>query len=185
MKYHEKWIRERLPEKLAGVDLSQYFEEYELDGLTVTAKSELGENVFVYEAKDEDDLRLWEFDKVCRDLALKAEAQRREENPKNWRYKRASPGVFVERKSYDYDAVEDLRLYNFEAYLRLVKPVLPPERWEERVREQVALMNRRFGTPHWDYDRDNLCFTEISASRERSDDGEEEPGPGAVIKITD
>ena len=182
MDYFESWIRERLPKELADEDLSQYFEEYDLNGLTVTAKSELGGDVFVYEAKDENDLRLWEFDKVCRDLGLKSEAFH---SPKKWRYTKAGNGQYVERKTYDYNAAEDTRVYNFEAYLRLVKPVLPPEIWEARVREHVDLMNRWFRSPHWDYDRENMCFVEIRISRESSPDGTELPEPGAVIRVID
>lgn len=185
MEFHEKWIRERLPRRLSDLDLSQYFEEYDLCGLTVTAKRELGGDIVVYEAENENDLRLWEFDKVCRDIGLLYE---RGEKPKKWRYTklRSENGkwLYAEHTSYDYNAIEDTRIYNFEAYLRIAKPVLPPELWKDRVREHVSLLNRRFAAPHWDYDENALCFIEISDSRELSPDGEEEPGPGSVIKTT-
>ncbi len=182
MDFHESWIKERLPDELAGEDISRYFEEYDLNGLTVTAMSELGGDIPVYEAKDENDLRLWEFDKVCRDLSLKAGTFH---SPKKWRFTKTGAGRYIERKTYDYDAVEDTRLYTLESYLRLIKPVLPPEMWEARVRENVALMNRWYLSPHWDYDQENLCFIEVSASRALSPEGAEEPEPGAVIKVID
>ena len=48
-------------------------------------------------------------------------------------------------------------------------------------------MNRWYENPHWDYDRENLCFTEISDSREHDRDDEivEEPREGSVIAVID
>ncbi|MBO6071001.1 MAG: hypothetical protein J6P43_08055 [Succinivibrionaceae bacterium] len=53
--------------------------------------------------------------------------------------------------------------------------------------ECVGLMNRWFKIPHWDYDRDNLCFVEISSSRPyRSDcDDTEEPAPDSISQLID
>ena len=53
--------------------------------------------------------------------------------------------------------------------------------------ECVGLMNRWFKIPHWDYDRDNLCFVEISSSipyRSDSDDTEE-PAPDSISQLID
>ncbi len=93
--------------------------------------------------------------------------------------------TYTERKNYDYNAIEDPRLYGFECFLRVLRYGFPPDRWERKVREHIALMNYRYQKPHWDYDRKKLCFIEISDSKERDGDGTEEPGPGSVIKITD
>ena len=48
-------------------------------------------------------------------------------------------------------------------------------------------MNYWYKTSHWDYDRKNLCFIEISDSKEHDGGKEfiEEPRPGSVIKIMD
>ena len=48
-------------------------------------------------------------------------------------------------------------------------------------------MNRWFTVPHWDYDRNALCFVEISDSREYDNATEiiEEPRPGSIVKIID
>ena len=48
-------------------------------------------------------------------------------------------------------------------------------------------MNFWYTKPHWDYDRENLCFIEISDSREYDDHGNivEEPRPGSIISIID
>ena len=74
-----------------------------------------------------------------------------------------------------------------ERFLRNLRPSLPPERWEQRVLECVGLMNRWFKIPHWDYDRDNLCFVEIISSRPyRSDsDDTEEPAPDSISQLID
>lgn len=48
-------------------------------------------------------------------------------------------------------------------------------------------MNFWYIVPHWDYDRNKLCFIEISDSKEYDDRQNiiEEPRPGSIIKIID
>ena len=94
---------------------------------------------------------------------------------------------YTEHRYYDYNAIEDDRLFGFESYLRLLKYSFPPDLWEEEVQTHVYLMNYWYTVPHWDYDREKLCFIEISDSKEYDDrsDKTEEPRPGSVIKITD
>ena len=96
-----------------------------------------------------------------------------------WRY--------VEHRRYDYNAIDDARLYGFESALSVMKHAFPPERFEAQVHKRVGLMNRWFRTPHWDYDREKLCFVEISDSREHASDTDmtEEPRPGSVIAVVD
>ena len=54
------------------------------------------------------------------------------------------------------------------------------------MREYVHLMNYWYAVPHWDYDRKNLRFIEISDSREHDGaDGVEEPRPGSIMQIID
>ena len=69
----------------------------------------------------------------------------------------------------------------------MLKYGFPPERWEKKVQEHVRLMNRWYKTPHWYYDRKNLCFIEISDAKEYAGDFDdtEEPRPGSVIRIVD
>jgi hypothetical protein len=63
---------------------------------------------------------------------------------------------------------------------------LNPGCWEKRVKRYVDLMNFWYKEPHWDYDREKLCFIEISDSREYDNaDGDEEPRPGSVIEVVD
>lgn len=71
--------------------------------------------------------------------------------------------------------------------LRRWKEVLSPERWEKKVRTHVDLMNRWFKKDHWGYDREKLCFVEISDCKEYASDFDdtEEPRPGSIIEVVD
>ena len=186
MRLDEKWIREHLPERCRNESLDLFSADY-LDGLTVMQEGERGgPDVVVYEAKDEEDLRYWQLKQVCRFIDDPEPPVRR-----RWRYERAfakdGQWFYTEHRYYDYNAIEDDRLFGFESYLRLLKYSFPPDLWEEEVQTHVYLMNYWYTVPHWDYDREKLCFIEISDSKEYDDrsDKTEEPRPGSVIKITD
>ena len=184
MDLDEKWIRDHLPPELKDEPLDYFGEEY-LDGLTVMAKGERGgPDVVVYKAKDDEDLRWWQLEVICSFIG-------EFDNSKVWRWYRdhAENGhwTFIERRHYDYDAIEDARLPDFECRLRNMRFGFPADRWEERVQHYIGLMNLWYTNPHWDYDRENLCFIEISDSREHDDHGNivEEPRPGSIICIID
>ena len=184
MKLNEKWLRAHLPPECREEPIDVFACEY-LDGLTVMQEGERGgPDAVVYEAKDEEDLRWWQLEQVCR-FAGKAD------HSKVWRWVRdhAENGQwrYIEHRHYDYNAIEDPRLSGFESFLRNLHYGFPPERWEEKVREYVGLMNYWYTAPHWDYDREKLRFIEISDSREHDNRSEivEEPRPGSVIKIVD
>lgn len=184
MKMDEKWIRSHLPQELAGQPIDFFRCQY-LDGLTVMQEGERGgDDVVVYRAKDEEDLKYWQLEHVCRFI--------KEPDPparKTWRYYRhhAEDGkwFYTEHRNYDYNAVEDSRLYGFECFLRILHYGFPRGRWERKVQEHITLMNYWYREPHWDYDRNQLRFIEISDSKEHDGDGIEEPRQGSVIKITD
>ncbi len=184
MKLDEAWIRAHLPKAQADARLDFFSGEY-LDGLTVMAEGERGgPDTVVYRAESEEDLRFWQLEQICRFLPEKDPPA-----PKIWRYSRdhAENGrwFYIERRRYDYDAIEDDRLCGFERFLRNLKYGFPPERWEQKVREHVRLMNHWYAVPHWDYDRERLCFIEISGSRENDGDGVEEPRPGSILRVVD
>ena len=185
MRLDEEWIKAHLPEELADQPIDFFHSDY-LDGLTVMQEGERGgDDVVVYRAKDEEDLKYWQLEQVCRFI--------KEPDPparKTWRYYRdhAENGrwIYTERKHYDYNAIEDARLYGFECFLRIAKYGFPADRWEKKVQEHVRLMNYWYDVPHWDYDRKTLCFVEISDSKEHDgDDHIEEPRPGSVIRVED
>ncbi|MBQ7491372.1 MAG: hypothetical protein IJT76_02055 [Clostridia bacterium] len=194
MKIHESWIRERLPKGLPeeairrGLSFGGYYRE----GLKVMSFGERGRpDRLEYEAADEEDLCLWELDKACSRIAAETELLNRKKNAAKWRYSRdhAENGFwfYIERRSYVYNAIEDTRLAWFELYLALIQPSFPRERWEQEVLRHVELMNHWYAAPHWDYDREALCFFEISDSKEHSggNPDNEEPRPGSVIKMID
>lgn len=185
-KKYEEWIKAHLPEEYAN-DPVRDFNGHYLDGLTVMQEGERGgPDVEVFRAENEEDLRWWLLMEVCKFLDEKT--PRKE---KVWRYYRdhAEDGgwFYVEHRHYDYNAIDDPRLYGFECYLRALKYGFPPGRWEKEVQRHVWLMNRWFRVPHWDYDREKCCFIEISDSKEydRDIDPVEEPRPGSIVKIVD
>lgn len=185
MKIYENWIREHLPNELANEPIDSFRGEY-LDGLTVMQEGERGgDDVVVFQADSEEELRYWQLETVCRFIKEKNPPER-----KIWRYYReyAENGqwFYTERRKYDYNAIEDSRLRGFESFLRILKFGFPKERWEEKVGEYVHLMNYWYTIPHWDYDRNKLCFIEISDSKEHErKNGIEEPRPGSVIRVID
>jgi hypothetical protein len=186
MRLDEEWIRARLPKAYRNDPIDCLAYDY-LDGLTVMQEGERGgDDVVVYRATDEDDLRYWELEQVCRFLEDKSRRA-----PKTWRYERSyakdNQWYYVEHRNYDYNAIEDPRLRGFEHFLLLARYGLPRERWEQRVEEYVGLMNYWYDEPHWDYDRRLLRFVEISDSKEKDDrnDPVGEPRPGSVIRVED
>ena len=139
MKLDEAWLRAHLPPEGRDASIDCFSGEY-LDGLTVMAEGERGgPDTVVYRAKDDEDLRWWQLEQICRFLPEKGQKK------KTWRWYRhhAEGGQwrYVELRHYDYNAIEDTRLYGFECFLRNLKYGFPPERWEEKVREYVSLMN--------------------------------------------
>ena len=95
--------------------------------------------------------------------------------------------LYIERRHYDYNAIEDPRLPGFKRYLRNLKYGFPCVGWERKVKEYVRLMNFWYAVPHWDYDIKKLCFIEISDSKEHDEHQSniEEPRTGSVIRIID
>ena len=66
MRLDEKWIRAHLPKEVANQPLDCFAGEY-LDGLTVMHEGERGgDDVVVYRANNEEDLRWWQLEQVCR-----------------------------------------------------------------------------------------------------------------------
>ncbi len=186
LKIDEVFIRSHLPKETADQPIG-FFHGMYLDGLNVMAEGERGsQDYLIFEAEDEENLKYWQLETVCRFLKEIDPPER-----KKWRYERdhAENGqwLYIEHRHYDYNAIEDQRLYSFESFLRYLHFAFPEDRWEKKVEEYVGLMNRWYEIPHWDYDRENLCFTEISDSREHDRDDEivEEPREGSVIAVID
>ena len=183
MRLDEKWIRAHLPKDCADEPID-VFPGYYLDGSTVMAEGERGgPDIVVYLAENEKELRYWQLEQIRRFVG-------KADHSKTWRYYRdhAENGTwfYIEHRRYDYNAIEDPRLPGFERFLRNLKYGFPPDRWEAKVKEHIRLLNIWYSVPHWDYDRKNLRFVEISDSKEHDDQNMiEEPRPGSIIKIVD
>lgn len=104
MKIYESWIRAHLPKELADEPIDFFDCEY-LDGLTVMQEGERGgEDVVVFRADSEEELRYWQFEHVCRFI--------KDKNPKPkkiWRYYREyaedNKWFYVEHRNFDYNAI--------------------------------------------------------------------------------
>ena len=184
MELDEKWLREHLPEDCRDDDIDVFSGMY-LDGLKVMTYGERGNpDEILYEAKDEEDLKWWQLDRICHFVGKTGRSG-------TWRWYRdhAENGQWyhIEHRHYDYDAIEDSRLPCFERYLRNVRYAFPEDYWREKVQRYTDLMNRWFLVPHWGYDFENLRFIEISDSREYNGDRDKsyEVKPGSVIRIVD
>ena len=184
MELDEKWLREHLPEDIRDEDLDIFSGLY-LDGLKVMSYGERGDPDSVcYEAKNEEDLKWWQLDHLCSFLG-------KSDNTKIWRWYRdhAENGkwYYIEHRHYDYNAIEDARLPGFEIYLRNLRYAFTEDYFRKKVEERIGLMNRWYLIPHWDYDYENLCFIEISDSREyKSDfDKSEEITPDCIVRVVD
>ena len=184
MKLDEKWIRDHLPEDIRDENIDIFSGMY-LDGLKVMSLGERGDPDKVrYEAVDEEDLRWWQIDYLCSFLG-------KIDNTKTWRWYRdhAENGrwYYIEHRHYDYNAIEDARLPGFERYLRNLKHAFPEEYFRKKTEDHIALMNRWYQIPHWGYDHENLCFIEVSDSREYSSnfDKTEEISPSRIIRVID
>ena len=187
----EDWIKQRIPKCVPQKELLWHlnFDSYYLDGLKIVCIGDRGDQSVVYTAKDYDDVRYWIFEHVCSNVCLQLELKKRKANSPKWRYcgTRADNGrwMYIEHKDYRYDAIEDTRLAWFEMYLRLLKDNIPDDRWEKNVKERIKLMNCWFNKKHWDYDRNKMCFVELSNSKRRrsSTDMSEIPAPDQIIKL--
>ena len=181
MELDEKWIREHLPEDCRNESLN-FFSGLYLDGLKVMSEGERGNPDTVrYEAKDEEDLKWWQLDVICYFIG-------KADNSKTWRwYRDYTKNGYIEHRNYDYDAIEDHRLPGFERYLRNLKYAFPEDYFRKKVKEYTDLMNRWFPVPHWGYDFENLCFIEISHSREYVSDFDksEEIKENNIIQVVD
>ena len=188
MNIDKEWIRSHLPIEYSAEPIEGFGADFRLDGLQVIY-CERGTDSVIYTAQSEEDLRIWAFREVCMTLSGKIEMQKRKENSSKWRYSRdhAENGrwMYVERRKYIYNAIEDTRLVAFEEYLKLIKGVVSDMAWKDAVKEYTSYMNLWYRVPHWDYNEAELCFVEISESKECGDcdSNQEDPSPDSIIKI--
>lgn len=187
----DEWIIERLPddlpEKAVLKGLSDAFDYLGFQDLQVCERGDHGRWSCRFRAESKDDLLKWAFCAAAGGISMAYELSAREKNALKWRYSRTKVRdghwCYDERKDYVYNAIEDTRLVWFELYLRLIKAVLPFDEWLHEADQHTRLMNTRFVSEHWDYDRNEMRFVEISGSREHDENGNEEPGDCFVIRL--
>ena len=167
------WTLKHLPQKIPELVVKKAMQMCEwtyFSGLNVMELDDRGPAIIVYKAANEEDLRLYWFDLFCNRISQEWELFDRKENEKKWRFLRATvkngKRLYIEQKNYKYNAIEDTRLDWFEKHLNLIKPVISSKSWDKKVEEYIHLLNTWYKEPHWDYDRDRLCFIEISDSIE-------------------
>lgn len=186
-----EWIISHLPKDIQPEVLEErlmFRGLYVDDDLKVWSEGERGgPDSMLYQATDEADLRFWTFGEVCSSIGMMMELRNREQEELKWRYVRDHVEnhhwMYRENKDYQYNAIYDSRMVWFEMELQLLKPVIPQEQWEKKVTEREQLMNQWFKTPHWALNREQVCFVEISDSKEFYDLDKtiEEPRPGSII----
>lgn len=188
------WIRQRLPLKVDAdlfAEVSAFLGSCYLVGLTLWACHDdhfhtTPYHEQLYAARDEDDLMLWLYERVCRDLAVKlaalaitgAEARR-------WRYypvgRKGHRFRYCENALYLYNTVYQPKKATYEYYLALLQGALPRQAVDAAIRVREERLNQPYDAPHWAYDRAQRRFIEISDAPCRDRDGRPLPLPETIL----
>lgn len=87
----------------------------------------------------------------------------------DWRFRKVKEGErdgriiyrTEENSGWKYDAEYDYRKLWFELTLRMIMQLLPEDKAAELISLYEGLLNFRFDTPFWIYDRSNLEFVPV------------------------
>lgn len=190
---YREWIISRLPEDIPTDVISYVTRQIDanfggyISGLQFLSFGERGPDELLYEAEDEDDLKLWIFQKAASSIAQRMELIGRAEEENRWRYVRdhAEHGdwMYRENQQYFYNAIHDSRKFWMEYELRLLCPVFSKARWIQRVEYYESCMNKWFQVKHWSYDTKMLCFREVSDSKEIDTYGVQQPAEGTILYL--
>ena len=156
--YDKKWILGKLPHdipqdivKRAFDGMRQYY--VKKDPLEVWCIGEREADHVVERFANKEKLMTWVCKNICWHLSCLWELKGRADDERKWRYvhDHAENGLWYyrEHKDYLYDAIHDTRKSSFETELKLLKPMIPAEEWEEQVKRKTRLMNRWFKKDHW------------------------------------
>lgn len=174
------WARERLPMHFPPEALEEGLDlPFRVEGLTVWLRmnDRAGEETRAHTAPDEQALRRWIFERVCWRIAVSMAARpevcQREEA--RWRFvEDASRGVcpngmfyLRENPTYEFDAVFDIRKWERECALELMRNTLTAQELRRVALEGEACLNAHFPDKHWACDTSTLTYREVSYSRER------------------
>ena len=111
------------------------------------------------------------FRYICMEIASNKAIVHRDANSYKWRYYIQSGYhtlVVSERPNYVYNAIEDISVFTYEEYLRLILPGVSIEDWKKDVVKYTSMLNNKFTAPHWKFDEKSMSFVEISGSREKN-----------------
>ena len=189
---YKDWIISRLPSDIPAAVIDYVTRQIDanfggyISGLQFWAFGERGPDKLLYEAKDEDDLKLWMFREAARSIAQRMELIGRAEEEIRCRYVQdhVENGTwrYRENQRYHYNAIHDFRKSWMEYELRLLRPVFPTAQWLQRVEYYENCMNKSFPVKHWSYDTKALCFREVSDSKETDIYGVQQPAEGSVMQ---
>lgn len=189
---YKDWIISRLPSDIPAAVIDYVTRQIDanfggyISGLQFWAFGERGSDKLLYEAKDEDDLKLWMFREAACSIAQRMELIGRAEEENRWRYVQdhVENGTwrYRENQRYHYNAIHDFRKFWMEYELRLLRPVFPTAQWLQRVEYYENCMNKSFPVKHWSYDTKALCFREVSDSKETDIYGVQQPAEGSVMQ---
>ena len=189
---YKDWIISRLPSDIPAAVIDYVTRQIDanfggyISGLQFWAFGERGPDKLLYEAKDEDDLKLWMSREAARSIAQRMELIGRAEEENRWRYVQdhVENGTwrYRENQRYHYNAIHDFRKFWMEYELRLLRPVFPTAQWLQRVEYYENCMNKSFPVKHWSYDTKALCFREVSDSKETDIYGVQQPAEGSVMQ---
>lgn len=189
---YKDWIISRLPSDIPAAVIDYVTRQIDanfggyISGLQFWAFGERGPDKLLYEAKDEDDLKLWMFREAARSIAQRMELIGRAEEENRWRYVQdhVENGTwrYRENQRYHYNAIHDFRKFWMEYELRLLRPVFPTAQWLQRVEYYENCMNKSFPVKHWSYDTKALCFREVSDSKETDIYGVQQPAEGSIMQ---
>ena len=174
------WARERLPMHLPAEVVEQALDlPFRVEGLSVwtVMNDRRGEEMCAYTAPDEQELRLWLFERICWQVAVGMdglpEVSEREEA--RWRFvEDPSRGLcpngryYVrENPTYEFDALYDVHKWQLEFILQLMRNTMPASKLRLFAARGESILNVYYPNRHWAFDATTATYREISHSLDR------------------
>ena len=140
-------------------------------GYFYVTEAERGELSLQCASHNSKDMRWYIMKKILIHIGRQLELKGREIEEKNWRYPRNFKNgelTFEENENWIYNAVHDSRKFCFEYTIVSLGKIFEADRVYPYALECLNFMNKWFDPPHWGFDREKMCFIEISDSKEHS-----------------
>ena len=161
-----KYIETQIDSKYPYSHTSGYCTEV---GYFYVAEGDFGELFLECLSQNREDIRWYITEIIFSHIGQQLELEGRENEEKRWRYQRKfKKGKLKlrENKKWIYNAVHDNRKYWFEYTISALAKIFDEDRVQPYVSNHITLMNRWFYDTHWDFDWENMCFIEVSDSKE-------------------